>query len=210
MESPYIRAYGLLTGGMSGFGWFPLILGNGGFGFLACGTCGLGDDCSCTSVSSIRLPGPVASVTRIVIDGTVFDPASYRVDGPRVVRTDGQHWPYCQDMSLNAGAVGTWTIEYQRGLPVPNGGQVAAGVLASELAKAACNDGSCQLPQRLQTITRQGVTMAMLTDFTQSLDQGYTGIWIVDSWISSVTRPHQSALVTSPDFRRPGRFSGRS
>jgi len=205
-ESPYVRAFGLVAGAMEGIGgWLPILFGDGLFGPLMCGDCGMSDDCSCGYVSSFWLPGPVASVTQIVIDGSVLSTDAYRLDGMKLVRTDGGHWPHCQLLGEAAGQPGTWSIEYQRGLPVPMGGQVAAGILAIELSKAACNDGTCQLPQRVQTITRQGVTMAMLDDFTNSLDQGYTGIWVVDSWIASVMKPKMSALVVSPDYRRPGR-----
>jgi hypothetical protein len=205
-QSPEVARYGLVTGSMTGLagGWLPLFL-FGGLGLLGCGSCGQQDQCSCKFVSSLRLPGPVASVTEILVNGSVLSTADYRLDGPRLVRTDGGHWPECQDMSLDTSQSDTWSIEYQRGLAVPPGGQVAAGVLAAELAKAACGDNSCALPQRVQTITRQGVTIAMLDDFKNSLDSGYTGIWVVDSWISSVTRPPMSAIVVSPDFRRPGR-----
>ena len=194
-----------LYGYRSGFGgWLPVLIGGLPFP-VACGSCGLSDGCSCGFVPSIRLPGPVSSVTAVTIDGAVLDPSAWRLDGARLVRTDGQHWPNCQDMSLPLGQPGTWSVDYQRGLPVPAGGQVAAGTLASELAKAACGDTSCKLPSRLQTITRQGVTMAMLDDFSRSLEKGYTGIWVVDSWIASVNGPRPAAVVMSPDYRRPGR-----
>jgi hypothetical protein len=203
LHAPLAASLGMY-GGLVGGGWLPVFI-QGGPAFLACGDCGMGDGCSCTYVSSIRLPGPVSSVTEVQIDGVVLDPSAYRLDGARLVRTDGIRWPNCQDMSIDPPADGTWTVAYERGLAVPTGGQVAAGILASELAKAACADSSCKLPQRLQTVTRQGVTMALLDDFKGSLDQGYTGIWVVDSWIASVTRPSPAAVVMSPDYRRPGR-----
>lgn len=184
--------------------WLPVELSLGILGALGCGTCGMGAGCRCLRSFSVRLPGPVASVTSVTIDGTALDPGAYRLDGSQLVRTDGGWWPDDQDVALPPTQPGTWQVAYSRGLEVPVGGQVAAGVLATELAKAACGDSSCQLPQRVQTITRQGVTMALLDDFKNSLDHGYTGIWVVDSWISSVMVPQPSAIVTSPDYR-PGR-----
>src|SRR3546814_4772015 len=50
---------------------------------------------------------------------------------------------------------------------------ISAGRLANELAKAACNDKSCGLPQRVQSITRQGVTVAVLDSF-DDIDTGHT------------------------------------
>jgi hypothetical protein len=105
-------------------------------------------------------------------------------------------------MGAPAGGPNTWQVDYLLGQPVPIGGQIAAGVLACELAKAACSDGSCQLPQRIQTITRQGVTIAMIDSF-DDVSHGATGIWIIDSWVSSIVNTPVPSRVYSPDIPRP-------
>jgi hypothetical protein len=92
-------------------------------------------------------------------------------------------------------------VTYVRGVRVPEGGEIAAGVLALELAKAACNDNTCQLPKRMQTMTRQGVTVAMLDSF-DDVDKGHTGIWIIDSWVASMTKTPVRPTVLSPDKPR--------
>lgn len=180
----------------------------------------IGDSSSCPSCgqvgdfspsTTLTLPGPASSVTEILIDGVLLDPSQYRLD-PRdlLVRVDGQTWPTYQDLAQSAASVGTWQVEYLRGIPVPEGGKIAAGALACELAKAWTRDTSCALPQRIQTITRQGVTMAMVDPFT-GLEKGHTGIWLIDSWVSSVNLPRRSGAVYSVDIpRRPsaGRFMG--
>lgn len=183
-----------------GFVYGPQLIGGQWFN-LACGRCG--DICSCGGVAPLRLPAPVAGVTVITIDGVILPQASYRVDnGFLLVRTDGEPWPPCQNMSLPAGEVGTWTVDVVTGTPAPVGGQVAAGVLAVELAKAACGDGSCQLPRRVQTITRQGVTVALLDAF-DDVGKGRTGIWLVDSWVASVVGPPRGGSVRSVDVPHP-------
>lgn len=170
---------------------------------LGCGTCG--DACGCGSTQALRLPGPIASVGEVQIDGTVLDPAAYRVDNGRfLVRQDGDLWPTCQDMNLMLGQPDTWGVTYTKGYAVPKGGQVAAGLLANELAKAACNDKTCGLPRRVQSITRQGVTVAVLDAF-DDIDEGHTGIWLIDSWVASVVRRPRRMRVLSPD-RRPPRY----
>lgn len=170
---------------------------------LGCGTCG--DNCGCGSTQALRLPGPIASVGEVQIDGTVLDPAAYRVDNGRfLVRQDGALWPTCQDMNLMLGQPDTWGVTYTKGYAVPKGGQVAAGLLANELAKAACNDKTCGLPRRVQSITRQGVTVAVLDAF-DDIDEGHTGIWLIDSWVASVVRRPRRMRVLSPD-RRPPRY----
>lgn len=165
---------------------------------IGCGRCG-----PCSSIDARRvvsLPGPVHSVHSVVIEEETLEPAAYRSNGDLLIRTDGGFWPTRQDLERDGGP-GTWQVEYTRGVPVPPAGQVAAGVLALELSKAACGDSSCALPQRLQSITRQGVTVAVLDSF-DDIDRGHTGIWLIDSWVASVARPPSPSLVYSPDTLR--------
>lgn len=166
--------------------------------------CSCEDQCGCgLSASVVRLPGPVVSVTEVQIDGEVVDPGTYRVDNRTLlVRTDGNPWPTTQNMDAELGSENTWAVSYQFGVEVPIGGQVAAGVLAAEMALALCNDGACKLPERVQTVTRQGVTVAML-DNMEGIDKGRTGVWLVDSWVQSVMAPRGRSAVYSPDIPRP-------
>lgn len=168
--------------------WTPVLIDGRWFN-IGCGRCG--DKCGCDGTAPLRLPGPIDSVASVSVDGEVLDPSIYYVNNFNLlVRNDGKAWPDC----------GT-EITYSKGVPVPVGGQIAAGVLAAELAKASCGDKTCQLPQRVQTVTRQGVTIAMLDAF-DDVDKGHTGIWIIDSWISSVTKPPVQSRVLSPDRPR--------
>lgn len=146
----------------------------------------------------VTLRGPVNSVLSVTIDGVVLDPEAYRLSGNRLIRQDDGYWPQGQDFDLPPGEPGTWEVVYRRGIEVPVGGQVAAGILALELRKAACGDKSCGLPQRVQSITRQGVTVAVLDAF-DDIDKGHTGIWLIDSWLASMTKPPRRAHVLSPD-----------
>lgn len=181
--------------------WSPVLVGGSWYN-IRCGSCGY--DCRCDGgAASLMLPGPIASVEQVTIDGVVLAPENYRVDNHRfLVRTDGERWPVCQDMSMPVTEPDTFEVQYSQGSAVPIGGMLAAGVLACELAKAACRDGSCQLPQRIQSITRQGVTVAVLDSF-DDIDTGHTGIWVIDSWVASVTKPRRRGRVYSPDIPRP-------
>lgn len=181
--------------------WTPVLIQGQWFN-MGCGRCS-GDSCSCSTVDALRLPGPIDSIISVVIDGDTLDPSLYRVDGSRtLVRQGGELWPVCQDMSAPSGSDGTWEVTYLKGIPVPHGGQVAAGVLACELAKAACNDSSCGLPQRVQTVTRQDVSIAVLDAF-EDVKEGRTGIWLIDSWVASVTQAPRRYRVASPDYKGP-------
>lgn len=141
-------------------------------------------------LATVVIPGPVVSILSVTLEGEVLDPAAYRVSGSRtLVRVDGGDWP------AHPGA--DWEIQYERGVPVPAGGRLAAAILAVELWKAACRDKSCSLPQRVQSVTRQGVSVAVLDEFAD-LDQGRTGIWLVDSWVASIRKPRRPTRVYSP------------
>lgn len=180
-------------------GWMPVLVG-GVWRNLSCGSCA--GTCGCDDENTaIRLPGPVHTVDQVTIDGVVLVDTAYRVDDHgTLVRHDGGVWPACQDLTLPAGEVGTWTVSFTWGVPVPADGQLAAGKLACELAKAYLGSGDCQLPERVQTITRQGVTVGFLDPF-EDLTEGRTGIWAVDAWVASITGPPRRAQVYSPDRR---------
>lgn len=175
---------------------------------LGCG-CGQGDSCGCRHVSEIILPGPITPV-EILIDGEPLDLWNVRVDNwNRLVRLDGD-WPTCQDLSKEPTEDGTWQVSYSQGEDVPPGGGLVAGILACEYAKGMCGDSSCRLPQRVSTVSRQGVTVAMLDNFT-GLGTGFTGIWEIDDWVMTYTTnlrqgPWQASSVSSPDLT-PQRFT---
>jgi hypothetical protein len=130
----------------------------------------------------------------------LIDPSAYRVMYSRLlVRIDGGVWPSCQNLLGDPETdPDTFLVEYTKGVPVPVGGQMATGVLACELAKAYCNDSTCRLPQRLQTVTRQGVTIGFQDSF-EDLKEGGTGIWAIDSWIVTITKVQPRASVRSVD-----------
>jgi hypothetical protein len=182
-------------GGIGTGGWVPVLIGGKWFNM----SCGCLSTCTCgiTGGTALRLPGPIQEVTEILIDGEVLDPAAYRVEHQRVLlRVDGGTWPQCQDLLAEVGDPDTFQISYSRGVPVPVGGQVAAGRLACELALGACDDDSCALPERLQTVTRQGISVGVFTD-ADSWKQ--TGIWSIDNWVSAMNIPRPRATVRSVD-----------
>ncbi len=205
-------------GGLGQSPWYPVLIAGQWYNI----SCGCTGPCNCAieGPKALRLPGPVNEIIQVVIDGVALPESSYRLDYNRIlIRTDGEVWPPCQDLLKDAGPVyatpsslpgndysNTFVIVYSQGISVPIGGQLAAGTLACEMAKAACNDKSCQLPQRLQSVTRQGVTMGFLDTF-EDLDNGRTGIWAIDAWTASVTRPKSFSSVRSVDV--PQTFAGQ-
>lgn len=184
-----------------GYGIGGPVLISGNFTNLVCGSCA--GSCSCRSVSEVILPGPIANVVEILIDGDSLDLSSVRVDDwNRLVRTDGSRFPTCQDLSKNSDEDGTWQVTYDRGEAIPPGGELVAGILACEYAKSICGDKTCRLPRRVTTVSRQGLTVAVLDDF-RGLDKGFTGIWEIDDWIAEQNMSPRPATITSPDVPRP-------
>lgn len=158
-------------------------------------------DCSCAQLPGIRLPfPPIVSITEVLIDGELVPPAEYRIDGDRLVRlrdTDGtQHgWPTSQDLTLETTEPRTWSVTYVHGCDPPEGGVRACIELAEQLVKAwTPSDGSCRLPQRVTSISRQGVSLAVLDPLTL-FAEGRTGLSFPDLWIGSELHG---------DARRPG------
>lgn len=156
------------------------------------------------SRAQLPLPGPVAAVTGVVIDGVTLEPSRYRLDGAMLVRQDGEGWPLSQDVTAPAGGPSTWSVTYQLGEAVPAVLNWAAGQYAVEIAKARTG-ADCRLPQRATSISRQGVNV-QLVDVTNYLDKGLTGVQEVDQVIISVnpyglkSRPRVVSLDT-PQFR---------
>jgi hypothetical protein len=175
--------------------WIPVLV-DGVWKNITCGCIG-GCQCTLEGPYTIALPGPVSSVELVKIDGVPLSPSAYRVEHNRLlIRIDGQTWPATQNLLLDDDQPNTFSIEYVKGIPVPVGGQLAAGVLAAEMQKAYCNDATCRLPQRLQTVTRQGITVGVALT---GEDWRETGIWIIDDWIKSVTQPVPFASIRSYD-----------
>lgn len=150
-------------------------------------------------VKSAPLPGPVQSVTGVLVNGSAVSSGGYMAVRNQLIRTDGGTWPAYQDITHPVSADGTWQITYVRGLNVPAGGAYAAGVLACELAKGMCGDKTCRLPANAQSVARNGVSISL--DASQ-LQKGYTTIREVDQWCRQVNpngRPEQPT-VWSPDL----------
>lgn len=168
-------------------------------------TCNRGRDCGCCHLSEIALPGyPVVSILEVLQDGVALvEGTNYRVDDDRfLVRIDGEVWPCCQNIAAPATEVDTWQVTYEFGVEPSLGATRAAAAYACEIAKG-CAGLECALPQRVSTITRQGVTAAFL-DPQDYIAAGLTGLPLVDSWISSVTggKRRKRAKIGSVDIGR--------
>lgn len=168
--------------------------------------CGCKGSCSCSARCEVAIPGPVAVIDQVMVDGLVLDPSAYRLDHyrsqPVLVRTDGDCWTECQNMDVGVDEVGAFAITYQRGVAVPRAGQIAAGKLAAEFAKA-CVGAECALPAQMASLSRNGVEIEMV-DPTTVVENGLTGIQDVDLWIRVVNpapRANRSRVASVDTYR---------
>lgn len=161
--------------------------------------------CRCRATCEARLPGPVAEILEVMVDGVVLDPSAYRLDDQSIlVRTDGPCFPECQNMDLADTEEGTWSVTLRLGEPLPAAGAIAAGRLACEFAKSCAGDADCALPEQLISLSRNGVQV-QVADPQQLLDAGLTGIQEVDLFIRAFNpyKLRSRPRVLSPDIRDP-------
>ncbi len=136
--------------------------------------------CDCKPRCQIKLAGWVDNVTEVLIDGVILAGSAWRVDDNQwLVRTDGECWPRCQDYNDDVPAAGTMQVTYGRGEPVPPDILDITALLACEFAKACNGLAGCRLPGRMQSLSRQGVTVTNI-DIDKMLAKGLTGIPDID------------------------------
>lgn len=142
---------------------------------------------------AIRLPrGAITAVSSVVVGGVTLDPSIWRLSpNGWLERLDNLPW------SLSAQNI---VVTYSFGKAPPPGGIGAACLLAGEFAKSDLGL-DCKLPERVTSITRQGVSFAVLDPMT-FLPLNQTGIYRVDLWLQAVNPGgrHQRARVYSPDL----------
>jgi hypothetical protein len=174
--------------------WIGVGIANGQWINCACGT----PECSCERLCEIVMPGPVAGILQVAFDGESLPLDLFRVDNShRIVRTDGECWPSCQNLNADLSQPGTLGITYIPGIVPDSSGLWAAGVLACEFSKA-CQGGKCRLPASVTSITRQGINMEMSAGM---FENNLTGIREVDAYLISVNpNGHRiPPMVWSPD-----------
>lgn len=180
-----------------GYPWMPMHTETGWINVPPCGCPG---DCGCSALCEVDLPYPACCINEVKVDGVVLPSTAYRVDNfKKLVRVDGGCWPDCQELALPDTEVGTFSIDVTYGKEPPMLVKKAAGFLACELLKS-CVGAPCQLPQRVQTISRQGFSASFL-DPMDFVENGKTGLYLVDMAIKAYNPNGLSrrSTVWSPD-----------
>lgn len=153
--------------------------------------------------SRIRLRGrPVTKIHTIRNrSGAIVDPSSYYlVDHSTIQATAGSRWTPC-DIE----------VTYTYGIEPPTMGKMAARTLAMEFAKLWAGDDDCILPQRVTSVSRQGVSYTIL-DSQDFIDDMRTGIYAVDLFLKSVNpdKARAKARVFTPDVPRGRRYTPKA
>lgn len=153
--------------------------------------------------SRIRLRGrPVSKIHAIRNrNGAIIDPSQYYlVDHSTIQAAAGVPWTPCNT-----------EITYSYGTYPPTMGKMAARTLALEFAKLWAGADDCALPERLTSVSRQGVTYTVL-DSQDFIDDMRTGIYSVDMFLKSTNpdRARAKARVFSPDTPRARRQTPKS
>jgi hypothetical protein len=106
-----------------------------------------------------------------------------------------------QDLTKDDTESGTFSVTYLNAYPVDSLGAYAVGVLALEYAKA-CSGDECELPENVRTISRQGLTLDVISG---SFPGGETGLRPVDTFIALWNPGHLRGApqVWSPDLPAP-------
>ncbi len=160
-----------------------------------------GDGTSANSRVRLRGRKVVKIHTLRDLDGNIIEPTKYYLsDHSTILATPGAGWSPSQV-----------EVTYTYGSPPPTAGRAAARVLATELVKLYEDDDTCALPQRVTSISRQGVSYTLL-DNQDFIDELKTGIYAIDLFLKTVNpdKARARARVFSPDQPRARRITGAS
>ena len=151
----------------------------------------------------IRLRGrPVTKIHAIRNKtGTIIDPSSYYlVDHSTLHIRAGTPWTPCNV-----------EITYSYGIPVPVAGKMAARKLAMEFARLWAGDEMCELPQRVTSVSRQGVSYTIL-DNQEFIDELRTGLYEIDLFLKTVNpdNARRKSKVFSVDTPRARRYTPKA
>jgi hypothetical protein len=153
--------------------------------------------------SRIKLRGrPVTKIHTIRNkQGDILDPSSYYlVDHSTIHIKAGTPWTPCNT-----------EVTYSYGTPVPVAGKMAARKLAIEFARLWSGDEACELPQRVTSVSRQGVSYTIL-DNQEFIEELRTGLYEIDLFlkVANPDNARRKSKVFSVDTPRARRYSPRA
>jgi hypothetical protein len=207
-ENADTRAW-VFQGGGWGYGWGASMIGNLGMPPVV-------------SLYAEDLPPyielydyPVNRILEVKINGVVIPPIEYelrefkwlirKLPTPSYVATEMWGWPTSQVQYLDDTEENTFSVTYEFGQDPGVMGRMACKAMAENILSPLLGDAN-KYPERLTTVTRQGVT-AQIASVIDIMKNGGTGIRTVDQWILSVNpqKLRKRPVVSSPDIGRNSR-----
>ena len=126
---------------------------------------------------------PVRSVQSVYHLGSLMDPSEYSLrNNSYLVRKNALPWVLDPVHELE--------VSYTYGTPPPAAGKRAAIRLANELILSDLGSAQCALPERISSVSRQGVSYTVL-DPQEFISNGKVGIYEIDLFLAAVN-PHKA------------------
>lgn len=154
-------------------------------------------DTSCMKREMWLRHGPVREVFSVYADGVEVDPESYSLRNKTYLVKRGRNgfWNFCGTHEFE--------VHYEYGALPPRAGIEAAIALGNEFLLKVDGDDRCRLPERVSSITRQGVSIRV-GDSQEFFEQGRTGIYEVDLFIKAYnpSKAKKKARVFIPGRHR--------
>jgi hypothetical protein len=121
---------------------------------------------------------PVRAINSITYLGRELDPSEYSLrNNSYLVRQNALPWVL--------DPVNELSVTYTYGTPPPAAGKRAAIRLANELILSDMGSAACSLPERISSVSRQGVSYTVM-DPQEFISNGKVGIYEIDLFLAAV------------------------
>jgi hypothetical protein len=151
-----------------------------------CDPCRVCNSCCTCDYHFIPLSGPypVIDIAEVKIGGVTIPDTEYRVDEySRLVRLgDMGNWPRSQNLDHDPDDPAyddTFVVRYVVGRSVPEDLEYAAALLTCEL-KRACAGQTCNLPDRVTSVVRDGVSFDLIDPAEIAMGSSF-GVPMIDA-----------------------------
>lgn len=160
--------------------------------------------CSCGHLAGFTLPSPVGLNSdgdpdiEVTIDGVAFTDWVL-IDGNFLVRSDGRAWPSCQDITLPAGAVGSFTVTVNHGDPPSLIARNAAVEITCLFLKRNPNNQR-GLPANTRSVSSQGVTITLEALEREIAHKSFMMPWTIRFMTVYAPQGRNAPYVYSPEL----------
>jgi hypothetical protein len=145
---------------------------------------------------------PIISVTSVKVDGETLPTSAYWISEDRFIeRVDGTAWPRTQKPYLADSEEETFSVTFSWGTAPPQAVKSATRRLACEILAMAVGQPT-SLSERVRSVTRQGMSLDLLSPTDLLNNNGRTGIFEVDLALVAYNADGHTAMpivIMTPD-----------